>query len=223
MSAGLPLDDPGGAPSPVPRALASALPDLVLGAGFAWAWFAPARVGPGMIRWMLMTMLLEFIVIHSSAFMGQVAFGKFHGWPAAGAVIGLGGFYTLFVLGFCLSFHTWWPMLSFWALTLNRASIVLLRQAPSGAEQKVIMSSWAAATFFYLAGCALTVIPPLPHPGWTPEWVANLHLGGSGVWISEPWRPVAFGAVYFTAVGLFELFAVPAIAGGRMPAPEPMP
>lgn len=219
----MPLDGLDGAPSPVPRALASALPDLVLGAGFAYAWIAPARVGPGMIRWMLMTMLLEFIVIHSSAFMGKMAFAPVRGWVGASCVIGLGCFYTLFVVGFCLSFHTWWPLLSFWALTLNRASVVLFGQAPSGSEQKVIMSSWAATTLFYLAGCALTAIPPLPHPGWTADWVANLHLGGSGVWISEPWRPVAFGTVYFTAVGLFELFAVPAIAGGRLPAPEPMP
>jgi hypothetical protein len=52
-------------------------------------------------------MLLEFIIIHSSAFLGNAALGRARGRDALRAVLGRAGFYTLFVAGFALAFKTW--------------------------------------------------------------------------------------------------------------------
>jgi hypothetical protein len=193
------------APRALPANVASALPDLLFGLACLVTWIAPNAIAPGMVRWIVLTMLLEFIVIHSAAFMGTAILAPGRAWPRALGVAGLGAFYSLFVLGAALAFHTWWPLASFWVLTLNRMSTVLLRQAPSGEEGAYLRGSWAAGTATYLLGAMFTVFAPIPRLGITPGVVATLHLPSSGLWIAQPWRPVAFGFLYFTLVGWFEL------------------
>src|SRR5262245_39016478 len=102
------------------RALAAAFPDLCMGAVFLTAWLAPARLGAYPIEPLTLVMLLEFIVVHSGGFAGRVMLAALPGDRRVFAMIGLGCFYTLFVGGFALAFHTWWPLASFWALMLNR-------------------------------------------------------------------------------------------------------
>ena len=192
--------------SPLGPHLLSAIPDFVLSACFFAAWIRPDLTTPNVLRWMLITMLLEFIVVHSAGFMGVAAFGGKPRGARIAAVVGLGLFYTLFVVGFCLAFKTWWPLGSFWLLTLNRASPIILGAAPEGQEQSYVMTGWAASTLFYLLGCFATTVPPIPSWGFTPGVVASMHLGGGGLWIDQPWRAIVFGGLYFGAVGLFELF-----------------
>ena len=200
----LPFDPDAGGTLPVPRAIASALPDIALAATCLAVWIAPSRFSPELPRWIMLTMLLEFVVVHSSAFMGQVLFTA--GGPAKRAfrVLGLGLFYSLFVGGFALAFRTAWPLVSFWLLTLNRMSAVLLRPAPAGDQREFLNATWAAHVVCYLAGVFVTLLPPLPRLGFTPDLVASLRLPGSGLWISQPWRVVAFGAIYFAAVAACE-------------------
>lgn len=193
-------------PSAGPRPhLLSALPDFALSAAFFAAWLHPERTSPAVLGGMVLTMLLEFVVVHSSGFMGVMAFGDGRRGGRMLAVVGLGALYTIFVAGFCLGFHTWWPLGSFWLLTLNRALGILLGAAPSGREQALIMTSWAVTTLFYLVGAVVTAAAWVPRLGFTPAVVTSMHLAGGGVWVDEPWRPIAFGGFYYAAVGLFEL------------------
>lgn len=188
-----------------PRALAAALPDLCMGAVFLIAWIAPARLGVQPIAPLVLVMLLEFIVIHSGAFAGTVALGDAPRDRKALRLLGLGAFYTLFVGGFALSFTTWWPLVSFWALMLNRMLSALLGQAESGDERALLQRGWAAGTLFYLGFGGITTLLPLPRLGLSAEVVAGQHLPSSGLWIEQPWRVMAFGFLYFTATGLSEL------------------
>lgn len=121
----------------------SALPDFGLAATFLVTWIAPHALGARMVFDLTLVMLLEFIVVHSSAFMGNVLVGDLNRRKKTAAVLGLGAFYSLFVAGFSLGFHTWWPMLAFWGLTLNRLLSVLLGQAPTGREKTLVMGGWA--------------------------------------------------------------------------------
>ncbi len=198
-----PAIDPPLLPRP---AVAAAFPDLALGVVFLTTWVAPRTVPASMIGQLLVVMLMEFIIMHSSAFMGLAMFRPGARRARATAVLGLGAFYTVFVLGFALAFHTPWPLVSFWGLTLNRLLSAIVGQAPDGEEQRFIRKGWAASAIFYLGFAFLTILPPVPRFGVTPDVVSGLHLPSSGLWIREPWRVLAFGFLYFTATGISELY-----------------
>jgi hypothetical protein len=187
------------------RALAAALPDLCMGAVYLAAWIAPARLGAQPIAPLTLIMLLEFLVVHSGGFAGKVMLGPLRSDRKVTALIGLGIFYTLFVAAFALAFRTWWPVVSFWVLMMNRMLSVLLGQAQSGDERAMLQRGWAAGVLFYLAFGGLTTMVPMPRLGLTSDLLASQHLPGSGLWIDQPWRVMAFGFLYFTATGLSEL------------------
>jgi hypothetical protein len=71
------------------------------------------------------------------------------------------------------------------------------------------------STLCYLVGVVATAAGTLPRLGFDPAFVASLHLEGGGLWVDEPWRVVAFGAFYFGAIGLLEMFVYPLFAGRR--------
>jgi hypothetical protein len=150
-------------------------------------------------------MLMEFIVIHSSAFMGTAAWGGFgNRMPRIVAILGLGLFYSLFVGSFALVFKTWAPLLGFWGLTLNRllGSVVL----PIDGEDSQMMKSWASCTFFYLVAVFATTFLPVPALGVTPDVIAAADVpGDSGLWVTRPYTVLAAGFLYYTACGLSEL------------------
>lgn len=195
--------------------LIAALPDLALGATFLITWFHPATFGEKAVSGFLLLMLLEFITVHSAGFMGVVLVSGWTKRKRLLALLGLGCLYTIFVGGFALSFGEWWPVWSFWLLMANRLLGVLIGQAPEGREKVFIMASWAASVFFYVAFVFLTSFAPMPAFGLTPEFVGGLGLPGGGLWIEEPHRVIAFGFLYFLAMGLAEL------AGGRWLAGRP--
>lgn len=189
----------------VPRALASALPDFALGAVFLVTWIAPRHVEPWVVKWLLLTMLLEFIIIHSTAVLGSTLYKARSMAEGSRTAIPLILFYCIFALGFSLGFQTPWPLISFLVLSLNRLTPLLTGTLPRGAEQNRSMAAWAGTTLCYLGGVFLTTLAPVPRFGLTSDVVATLHLTGGGLWISQPWRVIAFGALYFTSVGLLEL------------------
>ena len=191
----------------------AALPDLALGGVFLVAWIEPVLIGVERIREGLLLMLLEFIVIHSAAFMGTAAWGDRPPGKKATFVIGLGLFYTLFVAGFALAFSTWWPLIAFWGLTLNRLLGALIGQG-EGDEKMLVQRGWATSTLFYLMAVFSTVFIPYPRLGVTPEVLAQVDLPGTGLWIDRPWSVMAAGFLYFTACGLSELSGHSWLKGG---------
>ncbi len=205
-------------PAPIaPADLAAAAPDLAMGALFLATWIAPTAFREKMVAYLLAVMLLEFIIVHSSAFMGNVVLGKASPGGKIAALVGLGGFYTLFVGAFALVFRAWWPLWNFWGLTLNRVLGVLVGQAPSGEERIFLQRNWAASVMFYLLGVFVTTLAPLPRLGITPDVVARQQLPSSGLWVEQPHRVVAFGFIYFTAVGVSELFRHRWIKASHLP------
>jgi len=190
-------------PFPLP-ALGAALPDLAIGAVFLIAWVAPGTFARNIVPTLMLTMLLEFIIIHSSSFLGSVALGTGRLKRSARMVLFLCLFYTVFVAAFAAAFKTWWPLVSFWVLTGNRLLGLVLGQAPGGEARIFMQRSWAIGVLFYLLFVFVTTLLPIPALGVTGEFRRG--IPGSGLWVSEPWRVVAFGFMYFTAVGVSELF-----------------
>ena len=208
-------------PVPFPR-LMSALPDFVLAGAFALAWTRPQWLDPAMLRVLHMTMLVEFLVVHASGFLGVTITGA--AVPATGMLTRLGrgtmllalaGFYTLFALGFSFGMRSWFPLVSFWSLMLNRM-LPLALLPRERIDTGALMGLWAAGVASYLFGVFITTVPPLPRLGMDAAAVASLELSGGGLWIDEPWRVMAFGLVYFTLMGLVQL----AVFGRRLEAAE---
>lgn len=187
-------------------ALFSALPDFAIGLAFLGVWLTPKRYPTGSLSYFLLVLLMEFIIIHSSAFMGSVLLSAASRKKRAVAVIGFACFYSVFVGGFSLAFHNAWPLATFWLLTANRLSSLLISAAPTSQDRLSVQRGWAATAIFYLAACFLTVVIPVPRFGLTAGVVAAQHLPSSGLWIEQPQRAMAFGFLYFVSVGISELF-----------------
>jgi hypothetical protein len=185
----------------------SALPDLGFAGVFLITWLQPSTFGPLMVKWLLVVMLVEFIIIHSAAFMGVVAFGPGGRAGRSARIVGLGAFYTLFAGAMSLVFRSWWPIGAFWGQTLNRLLGVILGQAQDADQKALVMSGWAAAVAFYLLGCFATILLPIPRLGITPAVVAAQHIPGGGLWVEHPEKVIAFGVVYFGLTAWSELRA----------------
>jgi hypothetical protein len=185
----------------------SSLPSFFLSGLFFVTWIAPTSIEATMVSSLALIMLLEFINVHSSALMENVIIGDAPRHKKGWAIVGLGSLYTLFVGVMSLAFATWWPIVAFWGLTLNRLLGVLMGKAPSGEEKMMMQNSWAVSVFLYLVGAGLTVFLPVPSFGITEEVVSRQGFTGSGLWEVEPQRVIVFGFLYFAGVGLFELFS----------------
>jgi hypothetical protein len=185
----------------------SSLPDFAMGLAFLATWIDPYSLGNDMPQYLLLVMLMEFIIIHSAGFMGVIIYGEGDRKRRILFVIGLGFFYSLFVVGFALAFGEWWPLWAFWILIFNRLMSGLFEGDNSETKKKFVMGMWAVGVFCYLVGVFATTLLPVPELGITPQVISGMNLSGGGVWIDEPYRVLAFGFFYFTAVGLFEFFA----------------
>jgi uncharacterized membrane protein YecN with MAPEG domain len=181
----------------LPRLLAG-LPDAVTAALFLTAWIDPSIPGPEYVKNLMLVMLIEFIVMHSSAFHSVIAADDGDS-PIKRSLmlIGLSAFYLAFVAGFALAFDSTWPLFAFGWLFVSRFIHLWIHPAQSGAEGGRMMALWGASALAYLVGALATVMLPLPALGITPEFIASMHLPGSGEWIERPYTVLAFGALYF--------------------------
>lgn len=184
----------------------AAAPDFLIGATFFVLWVEPELLGVTRIRDGVLLMLMEFIVIHSAAFMGSVAWGDAPARKKALQVLGLTLMYTMCVGGFALGFKTWWPLLGFWGLTVNRLLGALLDPG-SGEERQLVQGTWAVTAVLYLGAAFASVIIPWPRLGVTPAVLDQVDLPSSGAWIEQPWDVMAVGFLYFMACGVWQLNA----------------
>jgi hypothetical protein len=75
-----------------------------------------------------------------------------------------------------------------------------------------MMANWAAMVVLYLVGIFLTAVVAIPRYGVTAEVIAAQHFKDKGLWPEEPYRVMAFGALYFSGLALLavvnEWFAI---------------
>ena len=187
----------------LPRLL-SALPDLALGGTFLITWFRPLAFGDSMLPYAMLTMLLEFFVIHSAAFMGLALWGPAPAWKKTLWVIGLAAMYSTFLLAFGFAAGQWWPMWAFWGLTANRLTHALFHRGPTRVSPHM-SAEWGLSVLWYLVWVFATVFLPLPRFGITEEVAAAAGLPGEGLWVDQPHRFVIAGAGYFLCQAWMEL------------------
>lgn len=192
------------APTPASRPAAqrafAALPDAVTASGFALLWVAPGLFGADALRTATLMMLIEFLIVHATAFIGGFALN--HDRPRAArvaAILGFGLFYLGFVLAFAWSFRAWWPLPLFGWLLLSKL-LAVFERTPDARKRARMAAGWGLSVLFYIGGVTLTSLLWIPRLGIDAAAQAAGATPGSGLWVDEPQRVVAFGLLYFGAL-----------------------
>lgn len=184
----------------VGRAL-SALPDLVSCSMFLLAWIAPMALGAIWIKNLMITMILEFLSVHSGGFIGTALVdpGKSRANKTR-IVLVFGLFYMLFAAAFSLAFEAWWPAAVFAWLLLAKFAQIWLVPLPGPVERTRQTFFIGFGVLCYVLGVFATTFLPLPTLGIDADVRAAAAIPGSGLWVDEPHRVIAFGALYFGAM-----------------------
>ncbi|MGA7613587.1 MAG: hypothetical protein WBX15_00265 [Thermoanaerobaculia bacterium] len=187
-------------------ALFAALPDFALAGTFLITWIRPETFGVELVGRLVTLLLLEFITIHSAAFMGMAMMSRRASrTKRVGGILFLTAFYSLFAGAFSFFARSWWPILSFWGLVGNRLLQVLIGRVPEGREQDAVIAGWGITGALYVICVFIVTIAPIPSLGVSPSVVAAQHFSATGIWIEQPWRPLAGGFLYYLLVGWSEL------------------
>lgn len=167
-------------------------------------WIEPRQLGIEWFRAGVLSLLLEFFVIHASGFMAALMYDP--ETPARKRMLqvsGLALFYLLFMSAFAWGFHAWWMLAAFAWLVFGKLQAIWSGAAPTERDRQVAMASWALSIVVYLGSVAATVIPEsVPMLGATPDVRDAAGFTGSGAWEAEPHRALAGAVLYFVIMGL---------------------
>ena len=180
-----------------------ALPELFSAVILFALWVDPLRFGLDWFRSGVLTLLLEFFVIHASGFMAALMYDP--ETPKAKRslqIAGLGAFYLLFMSAFAWGFNAWWMLLAFLWLLFGKLQAIWTGEAPVERDRQIAMMSWALSVAVYLGSVAVTVIVYVPRLGVTTQIRDAAGFTGSGAWEAEPWRALAGAVMYFTIMAL---------------------
>jgi hypothetical protein len=201
-----------------------ALPELI-SAGLLFAlWAEPARFGADWFKSGVLTMLLEFFVVHATGFMSVLMYDPETSKSKRSLQIGgLSVFYFLMVSAFAWGFNAWWMVGAFAWLCFSKLQAIWGGGTPTEHDRFVAMASWALSVAVYLGAVGLSVAYDIPRLGATDAIRDAAGFTGGGEWEREPWRALAGGVAYFAVMGLsrplFSLWQ----ASGRRTAGEPIP
>lgn len=181
--------------------LFAASPDAATAAVYALTWWNPFQFGDSAVKNLMLLMLMEFLVVHSGAFIGMAVLSDRASRKSKTlAIVGFGAFYMLFAGAFSAGFNSWWPALTFLWLLLARFANVWLLPLPRAAEARRMISLWAASVLCYLGAVFVGILAPLPRLGLHSDIVPALGLSGGGLWVEQPHTVIASGLLYFAAM-----------------------
>jgi hypothetical protein len=193
-------------------AIAALAPRFATAATYLAAWIVPQRLPPGLVKGLFLGMLLEFLLIHSYAFLNVAGRGTSGAKPAeklrgALVVLGFGLLYLLMatVIGWATQSMT--PVWTIVWLLGARIFEVVVAGEPTGAVAASRTASWLRHVLLYLFLAIVTAVVPLPGFGLTDEVIAGFALPGSGTWVEKPQSVLAFGCLYFGLGAFFDLRA----------------
>ena len=184
----------------------SALATLAVAARFGYALLAPLVPPNVEIVAVAETIVIaEFLAMHAGGFALVVA-----GRPSlpgrVGAAIALIAFYGVFLWALWVSTHGSW-------VVSGVALLIVIRFARGAFAQDDLRDAAmrAGLNLALYFGLLLAFFMPfrLPQFGFTPEVLAQLGPRGAAVnlWPQEPQRAVAWCALYFLLLGLFDLLS----------------
>jgi len=194
------------------RAAVAALAPRFLTAGaYLAVWLVPDRVPGALARALFVGMVLEFLLLHSYAFLNLatgVEKGASFGERLRGSlsVLGFGSFYLLMAGALGWATHSATPVWTIvWLLGGRIFEVAVVGDSASAGDSRI--GSWLRHLLLYILLAILTSVVPLPALGLSPEIVAGFDLPGSGTWVEKPQSALAFGFLYFGLGAYFDLRA----------------
>lgn len=185
-----------------------ALPDALTAATYALCWVAPAWLGYPWIKTLMIVMLMEFFVVHSGAFFKSLWFDQGGTTRRALSVLGVGGFYLVFIAAISMAIEAWWPFWAFLWLLLAKAVPILLRPQPPLDEVQRQFILWALSVAAYIGAVALTAMLPIPALGIDAAARAGAAISGSGLWVEQPQTVLAAGLLYFALLAWAKAYGI---------------
>lgn len=190
-------------------ALGSLAPRFLTAGAYLAVWLVPGRVPAALAPALFVGMVLEFLLLHSYAFLNLAtgvergaSFGK--RLRSSLAVLGFGSFYLLMAGAIGWATHSTTPVWTIvWLLGGRIFEVAVVGDSASAGETRT--ASWMRHLLLYIFFAILTSVVPLPAFGLTPEIVAGFHLPGSGTWVEKPQSVLAFGFLYFGLGAYFDL------------------
>jgi len=154
--------------------------------------------------------VLEFILVHSGIFMAGIANRQSPEAIAMGSLqkteLLLLVFYTLFAVAFAYAFQSYELLMIYLCVMVGRTMGIVTQ--PENSSQEAITRS-AMSAFFYLGAVFVTLFVPLPELGLSNSVLNEVYPNrGSGVWERKPEIALAAGILYFTALGIAELYMI---------------
>lgn len=177
--------------------ITAAGPDTVTTAAFLIVWLSPLSLGSHAVDGAVLVMLIEFLLLHASIMLGALNLLNFSRTIRITVSSCLAGGYFLMIGGFAWSFEDWWPLLVFSWLLLGKLPLLFNRTDQKVGRNLEPAVKWAFLFVFYMFGIFITLAVPIPELGITQVSRSSLQLTGSGLWVDEPQRAVAFGVIYF--------------------------
>lgn len=196
---------------PVLAAITALGPRFLTAGAYLAVWLVPGRVPAALARALFLGMVLEFLLLHSYAFLHLatgVDKGASFGERLRGslAVLGFGSFYLLMAGALGWATHSMTPVWTIvWLLGGRIFEVAMVGDSAAAGDTRT--ASWMRYLLLYIFFAILTSVVPLPALGLTPEIVAGFHLPGSGTWVEKPQSVLAFGFLYFGLGAYFDLRA----------------
>ena len=172
-------------------------PDIVTTAAFLTVWLSPLSLGSHAADDAMLIMIVEFILLHASAMLGALNLSNLSRSIRVAMSSCLAGIYFVMIGGYAWTFQEWWPLLAFSWLLLGKLSLIFNHTGQKSEKSYALAAGWIILSMFYLSGVTITALAPVPELGITQASRPSLELTGSGLWVDEPQRVVAFGVLYF--------------------------
>jgi hypothetical protein len=168
-------------------------------------WVSPASVDDAVawVRFGVGLMLLEFILLHSGVFVGAGCAAAKTTFKRVLVFAGIVVFYGAFALAFSLGTNSR-SVLEIYGFVMLGRFVSVIADSRSGTEMFILRS--VGGVLVYLPLVFASVLIPWPRLGITEELAAAARTpNSSGVWVEEPHRVIAIGAIYFLLMGILEV------------------
>lgn len=185
-------------------AFLAAAPCLYLSWVLLGVWADPmGREGGRWVRFGVGLMILEFVLLHSGAFMAHTLQSEHPLRKRAAFMAGLFLFYGLMVWAFAETTDSPALMWIFGAVVAGRVATAFTTRSDG---LMAMQRRSGIGVMVYLLAVFGTVFLPLPEWGITRAVVAEVYPGrGGGLWEQQPHRAIAGAAFYFGLMGVLEL------------------
>jgi hypothetical protein len=170
-------------------------------------WLDPMSIDDGAwVKFGVGIMVLEFVLVHSGALMASVSAKSLGNtrWEKAKVFATAFGFYGMFAGAMALAFQSWTLFITYSFVMVSRWLNLLTH--PATAKKEAGMRS-GISIIYYLLAVFLSIFIAWPRLGITSSIISDVYPErGSGHWESHPEAALAAGIIYFTLLGITELY-----------------